>query len=636
MLSPVTEEQPVTTQVQAEIHPNPSKDCGKDPGPRYWDKVKEISKTIKTRKDLLLPNVRVKQSRQTLALMREEGRARQAASLELCTPQERWAHERRRVKSYEEDFIQKRKEVVDYDRSSITEFDKSIMCSTDFSSVTEGLSPEVPSKARYNDIGSFEDISDSQIMEELPEVSESETDTVNGTHKYRELWQLRSTLEEDDELSDTVRMETMTSPDMTSPDEKEAVTSLTTSFESNTEPVIEQQPQHHTTEHNNKKEKGRRGSTHLMPPNYEHRRRTYQFSRRPIKSASERSKPGENSFDSIETMDTDGDVSESSRQEVTTTSFESTGTTDNTDSTGDSASHKLQQMRGDSGYKSLETQQSTNAENQQTSIPTGSSAKRHIHFALTEQTQKQSPRSSSLPETHAPTRHHYSRSHYFDRRAVKSASKKRREFRSEKQNIKVQECVREAESDSRSDQPSGDSFEEAPRKFSIFAKVGRSRSDQSPRRGNLSRDYSVDEKTDALFNEFLRFDPGMERLGGHSSSPKSHKGKLVRKNSEAIESTRVKQRLGKNNRSASVDHSCISTAKMLKAVSPQDSIEEECAEVEEIMKEWTQQDEALAKGVDTAMSTEQEDKTDPELTESTKAAPKVPVIRLYKQETTQV
>jgi len=65
----------------------------------------------------------------------------------------------------------------------------------------------------------------------------------------------------------------------------------------------------------------------------------------------------DNSFDSVAT---DVDRSSSSHNEVTTTSIESSTTAASTDSTSDSRTqHKLAQMRGDdSGYKSLETQQS--------------------------------------------------------------------------------------------------------------------------------------------------------------------------------------------------------------------------------------------------------------------------------------
>ena len=73
-----------------------------------------------------------------------------------------------------------------------------------------------------------------------------------------------------------------------------------------------------------------------------------------------------NSFDSVAT---DYDASESSHCEVTTTSMESTTTTASTDSTGDSKSHKLHQMRDDSGYKSLETQQSVKRSGLQSTSP---------------------------------------------------------------------------------------------------------------------------------------------------------------------------------------------------------------------------------------------------------------------------
>ena len=63
-----------------------------------------------------------------------------------------------------------------------------------------------------------------------------------------------------------------------------------------------------------------------------------------------------NSFDSIAT---ENDASgSSSRCGATTTSIESTATNASSDSTSDSKSYKLHQMRDDSGYKSLETQQS--------------------------------------------------------------------------------------------------------------------------------------------------------------------------------------------------------------------------------------------------------------------------------------
>ena len=65
--------------------------------------------------------------------------------------------------------------------------------------------------------------------------------------------------------------------------------------------------------------------------------------------------PKASSFDSVPT---DYDASESSHCEVTTTSIESTTGSSSTSTSADSKACKLHQMRDDSGYKSLETQQS--------------------------------------------------------------------------------------------------------------------------------------------------------------------------------------------------------------------------------------------------------------------------------------
>lgn len=72
--------------------------------------------------------------------------------------------------------------------------------------------------------------------------------------------------------------------------------------------------------------------------------------------------PPETSFDSIDTVETDGDVSDTScsRPEITTTSFDSTTTTTTDNNTDDvdaqaatAAGHRIQ-MQYDSGYKSIE------------------------------------------------------------------------------------------------------------------------------------------------------------------------------------------------------------------------------------------------------------------------------------------
>ena len=335
-------------------------------------------------------------------------------------------------------------------------------------------------------------------------------------------------------------------------------------------------------------------------------------------------------------MDTDGDASESSRQEVTTTSFESSGTTDNTDSTGDSSSHKLQQMRGDSGYKSLETQSSQQSNNDvspksQHKAPPHSLAPLNIsdvsnkspqELAQQQQKSPRSPRmqalalqehgrSSSLPESQRaasrsnpsslpeaqpprrPSRHDPHRSsHYFDRRAAKSASKKRRDFRSPRhQNTPIHECVvPEAESDSRSDQPSGDSFDEphgpgaTAAKYFTFNKIIRTKSGQSARARHSSVlwDYSIDKHSNAVFNAFVQHDSAFDtppslRAGARTGG---HRHRLDRKNSEALPLRRDRYKRG--SRSASMDSNTTGLGPFHK-ISPQDSIEEEDEEVWQAM-----------------------------------------------------
>jgi hypothetical protein len=90
----------------------------------------------------------------------------------------------------------------------------------------------------------------------------------------------------------------------------------------------------------------------LLHPKYESTEQSYKNILANRLRQSEQSASQENSFDSIETCDTDGNISDASRYEPTT-SFEST--TDNTDSTTETQNNRLMQMKADSGYKSLET-----------------------------------------------------------------------------------------------------------------------------------------------------------------------------------------------------------------------------------------------------------------------------------------
>ena len=139
---------------------------------------------------------------------------------------------------------------------------------------------------------------------------------------------------------------------------------------------------------------------------------------------------------------------ESSRQGAPTTSFESS--TDGTDASG-SRGPKLHQFRDDSGYKSIET------------VP--------------------------VPAAHAArgddvgaTRGGPTKSRSLEGRNGKTASRRRRDYRRERHPIGV-ETARGPSSDDT--QVSANS------------------------RRRVSRDYSIDEHTDAIFNEFMRYDPAL-------------------------------------------------------------------------------------------------------------------------------
>ncbi|ELU18899.1 hypothetical protein CAPTEDRAFT_210377 [Capitella teleta] len=536
---------------------------------------------------------------------RLEADTRQTASLELVSPRDRWTPlESRKVRSYEGDAYGPR----DYDNSD--KFNRGPFYNTDYDLMSEGGMPELQSKVRYNDTGSFEEVTEeTQMPAELvgrvhnrsplspsPPLpphqvlimqaadTGSDTDTLNGNYKYRDLWTLRATLEEEEDFSDTIRMEDMTSPEEQS-NEEHAATSATTSFES-TELSIDASSDETVI---------RRIPGNLLHPNYESRGHKY----RSILSRRFRHIDGpsvglstsqDNSFDSVETMETDGDISDTSRPEVTTTSFEST--TDNTDSTGEYTTHKLQQMQRDSGYKSLETQQSqTNTINKP--------PKKQIHFVLDHHSVERDDderisTGTTSPDTREDQFHRRPCSKgskpYFDRRNAKTASKKRREYRGERQVLPSPDyasqsfqdsSIHEHETDSRSDQPSGDSFDDGitPKKFSLLNRFTRSQSKESKRFPALSRDFSMDEKTNVLFNEFVRYDPNLEPFttGTRRSPRMGHsRPRLQRKHTDGSLETHERgrfERLTPGKRSISLGSD--SSGGSLRRLSPQDSIEEE-------------------------------------------------------------
>ena len=592
------------TEVAAEVHRDPSSGSGSSKGDMS---ISSMVRTASPPKVLGMNSNGTTCTRHGQEPQGKSRSARHSQSLEMVSPTDKLSvkHDQRRVKSYDGDLLDRHDS--DYDRLEITQFNRGPFYNTDYDVVCEGRSPELRSKVRYNDTGSFEEINDEdvQLLDELETMDDSDdTETLNGAQKYRELWNLRATFEEEEDFSDTIRMEDMTSPEDQSPEQDPVITSVTTSFESNTDP--EHQHLAHHSKVSTAETSVQPGSANLLHPNYETRRETYRSILSKRLKRIEAPTSTDNSFDSVETLDTDGDVSDTSRPEQTTTSFEST--TDNTDSTGERETHRLQQMRGDSGYKSLETQQT---------LPLQGSAqpvKKQIQFAI--EPEQESRYCIGLPEpcavdpgswkegTGAPctvgpgngestklsirvpspvtTSPRRSGSH-FDRKSARTASKKRREYSRERQAGHVHESVGgEVETDSRSDHLSGDSFDESHKsgKVSVFTRFFKS---QCHKKGPVLRDYSIDEKTNAIFHEFVRHDPYLDRsqsLGvvstvSRPAHPYTRHRSLHRKHTEPSTdpSERRRNKLTPDMRSVSLGSD--SSTSSVRRLSPQDSIEEE-------------------------------------------------------------
>lgn len=488
-------------------------------------------------------------------------------SLDTTSYDDEYKQEGKRSRSYHD--------IGDYDVLQITEF-KGPFFNTDFDAISE-LGSSSSSKVRYNDTGSIEQLND-ENLESLEFFEEFEMDTlriddsdgnetINGTQKYRELWNLRTTFEEEEECSDTIRMEDMTSPDQ-SPE-----TDVKNIFDPRTSPDGEAKGSKLASAD---PEPAREMIPMVDNPSSEKRRQTYKniLERRSEQRSVHSSHNTENSFDSVTTAETDGDRSDTSRPEVTTTSFEST--TDNTDSTTESQNHKLIQMKADSGYKSLETQHPSNLFKRNHS--TGEIEEEIVE--LEPVSEKIFVHAHSLPESGTSGERAF-----FDRRTGKTASRKRREYRRERQMVQVYESINEPESDSKSDQQSIDSMKvtSPSSKFSMFSRFFKSNKDQKEKQ-YATRDYSIDEKTNKVFQEFLRFDPALENRFRSASQPKIHvpKHRLHRKHSDVkYFEDRRRDRLAPDKRSLSLGSD--SSASSIRRLSPQDSIEEE--DYEDIRKE---------------------------------------------------
>ena len=583
----------------------------------------------------------------------------QSHSLDTSTRTER--HDGRRVKSYEN---------LNYDMLKITGF-KGPFYNTDFDVISELGSPG-GSKVRYNDTGSMEVLNEEKLeqmdmdcvlnnspydvaRDEAGDMScdapvhsiykqpfdvdhvvleqEDDAATLNGTQKYREIWNLRSTLEEEEECSDTIRMEDMTSPEQSpefeAPTHSKSLVGSTSNFGDRiVDRAIESGERE--TKNNSQTSMWLQGDTSKQ--NYKNvlAMRLQGF---------DPNLSNDNSFDSMETGDTgdtDGEVSDISRQEVTT-SFESA--TDNTDSTTESQNHRLIQMKADSGYKSLETQPHYVKRHHSTSeievveeddVITDDSAiaRPYIH-------------SNSLPETGPSDGPYCQKSKYFERRNGKTASKKRREFSRERQIVQIYDSIYEPDTnESKSDKQrkrsvkyslpesnqcifddtmstdinSQSSFQMRERsdkdppttsKLSLFTRFFRSRDHHKERL--LGRDYSIDEKTNKVFQEYVRYDPsldirrrtsnkashGRHRLQRKHTDPAMLSGKRIDKLTPDMRSASLGSDSKRKHRRRTTDGSSISlgsdsSASSARKISPQDSIEEEDFEQvkREEQEEW--------------------------------------------------
>lgn len=210
-----------------------------------------------------------------------------------------------------------------------------------------------------------------------------------------------------------------------------------------------------------------------------------------------------------------------------------------TDSTGDSYSCKLENLRGDSGYKSLENQRSLSLKHEIRShvfLPQRSSvineeepedtpvltkahsAKESTSVCEFSKIERLDPlkieKISSKTKIVSNIEKSQSESYLKMIENYKEAGKKRIQYKSDRNFVKIKEINTEA--DSKSSNPQlNNTFKLSSRGSSVssFTSAFFSRFLKSHSRRtlvNVQRDYSIDERSDALFNEFLRYDPALE------------------------------------------------------------------------------------------------------------------------------
>lgn len=380
----------------------------------------------------------------------------------------------------------------------------------------------------YNDIGSKEAVdyeeslsSPGGLTPESDDPSEEDAETVRM--QYRQLWQLRATFEEEETTTDCFEeLTTEARCDVVEGEEEDRrllQQHRQTGFSTSQESEAAEEPA-----------RSGPGRLHSLPS--EVRRQNYKvlLARRLQRRAEKGS--ADNSFDS---METDCSSTDASRTEggVTTSSFDST--TDNTDGGGgggtgtDGQGHpsRLQQMKADSGYKSMESSNGN--------------------------------KPAKLSRKHVPLQELHAASTGSALSSRKTALRKRRQLEGGLLQMRARseeapstssaamagptaaEAAEALQSSSLSSEPMGSLQQEAQGKVSVFQRFFRSTRRTSSARSSsersasskrlLMRDFSVDPKTDALFREFSRRDPAYDspRSGssGQGASPRLSSSKLL-------------------------------------------------------------------------------------------------------------
>ncbi|XP_066996133.2 uncharacterized protein [Anabrus simplex] len=379
----------------------------------------------------------------------------------------------------------------------------------------------------------------------------SDTDNESLKLQYRQIWELRATLEEDEGLSDPDRLPAkMVDGDTTescdqSPEQKTA-SYQTEESESSTRHFLEEPNE---------------WPLHLQElPSYEARRQTYrsilawrarrlevqkQLFETPVQTSADHLSLDYTKFDTIDTLDLEESSTEPTVPEQISGTSEARG--ELTTSPGEGQGHRLQQLRADSGYKSLEN-------------PPGSASR----FSSQQLTLGESTDIDGLTTSPYPPISNSRELYVEDSQEVGISRMKRNGLKlvslgdsgtcdadlpAKSTNKDSQHrCIALGSSNERDHDEGVEEMQSPPatdspvveeRRKSCDRTASKKRREFVSGRGAMpliypdveyhhryssihsySRDYSVDEKSDALFREFSRYDPGQtevharQRLGG--------------------------------------------------------------------------------------------------------------------------